>query len=1365
MELEKLKINVVSFDGNDWENYKFHLKNFCYSNELTELLTKKLEESSEDEPTMKKRRKLWAYFNTTIGNSVIPLVRHIVVGDTATFWATLKSRYESNSLAMLKDNVKSWINTKQNGTTVESFMDRLETLKGRISATMDESKESIVDIASTMILLDGLDSEFDTVKQAMLLQLTKLTYAECRAQIIRHAEAIRIGTTTTVAPTVQALAANTGSSTGLYCTHCKMNGHTDDNCGRLHPELRPKRHYKGSHYKTGNRKSQANAVSNAWLSKVASDSYKASAIIFDLDSGAGDHFVKEKELCKLTNFKKRGILSIHTANDAIVKSIGYGSIPGKIQKVHVVPSFACNLLSVAQLNDDNKAVLFHPHKGVLITDATTDTVIAKGYREGKQFKLDIHTAGDKHTGAVNTVTSAQPTMANTASVEPAATIQLWLRRLGYPGTKRLYHALDTYKLAKCTMSQVHAVANADAIVARDKSTLRPHRDLGGRSRCNKPFGHLYIDIKVMPQRSWGGSKYNVVIVDDYTRYYHVLPVKEKSDLCSALEQWLCTYVRSKGYKCTNILADNGGEGKSTDIEAMCRRLNIDIRYTDTNSSASNGVVERSIGVLQTTANTLRTSAGLPPQSWAECYKTAAHLHNLLTCKHLKGKSPYEKVNGKKCDITYLRAIGSPCFVYNNDRARKALDPNSTPGVLIGYSEKKQAYRVLVDKSAGRVIESSSVTFREQLGQYVIASPPGHIADTSVYTLELLPSPPESEPPVEQIEHVNEDTKGDIPTDVDANDNADHEVTLALKDTESINDYIDPALQWHEVKYKKSAKYRAVPVQTRSMTKEANTPPPTAALTKVTRSSAKQAISKGESHCYIAKIPYSQAKQDARFRAAMLDELRTLFRNKVVEVVDRPPGRGKLIGTTWAHKLKTDADGKISRARSRLCVQGFTQVKDVDYDADGTKAPTLDLHSVTLLVALYVQYNMCGTTLDVDKAFQIPEVKEDLYIEWPQGTKPVPGKCLKLRNSLYGLKQAAHDWHQVIHALLAELGFQSIPNMPCLYYTRVGDELTVIGLYVDDIKIISQSTAYLKELTAVIGARLPVKCNDQDLFLGIRIRSDDKTGKTYLDQTKQIDDLLQSYKMADCNPVATPVEPNSKLSKTTDKDDVADFPYNELLGSLLWIARATRPDILYAVGQCSKHIIRPNQSHVTALKRILRYLKGTKDLKLTYCKGDKIELEAYSDSDFAGEPEENENPMKSTTGVVVNMKGTGYIYGCSSLQTVIAKSTAEAEYIALSACGAIVDCLRQALRLMGVLAEGPTVIHGDNQAAIVNVKSPLCGAKSRHIKIHFHYVKQLVKDGDIQVVHTSTQNNVADIMTKALPRETFQIHRKTLLHLE
>jgi hypothetical protein len=355
------------------------------------------------------------------------------------------------------------------------------------------------------------------------------------------------------------------------------------------------------------------------------------------------------------------------------------------------------------------------------------------------------------------------------------------------------------------------------------------------------------------------------------------------------------------------------------------------------------------------------------------------------------------------------------------------------------------------------------------------------------------------------------------------------------------------------------------------------------------------------------------------------------------------------------------------------------------------------------------------------------------------------------------------------------GFVPTVVDPCLYVRRLDGQLALIALYVDDFRAAFKCLAQKALFESNMEGTFPIKKLTGDFYLGMQVKHDMEAGTISLTHHAYITNMLAAYKMTDCNPASTPAAPGSKLTKSGQGAEVQElvdlvaqaaaeefYPfYRGAVGHLLWLARTTKPEILYAVNQCAAHCVSPDHTHVTAVKRILRYCKGTINEPLILRRGNKIELTCYTDSDFAGEPELSDNPMRSLSGLIVGLQGIGFLFAQSSLQTTVSRSTAEAEYRAGgNACQVIVG-IRNQLEELGFKQQQPTVIQGDNEACIKMFKSEVSGSALKHIKIDHHFVRAHVKDGEIKLVHVPTLSIVADIMTKVLSKVLFNQHKAVI----
>jgi hypothetical protein len=358
-------------------------------------------------------------------------------------------------------------------------------------------------------------------------------------------------------------------------------------------------------------------------------------------------------------------------------------------------------------------------------------------------------------------------------------------------------------------------------------------------------------------------------------------------------------------------------------------------------------------------------------------------------------------------------------------------------------------------------------------------------------------------------------------------------------------------------------------------------------------------------------------------------------------------------------------------------------------------------------------------------------------------------------SLYGLKQAGRLWNELLHQVLTDSGYTRCLNDLCLYYKRDEDGLTVIGVYVDDLLVTATSEERKKELFERLRQLQVKNLGAVTKFLGMRVAHDTKGYK--IDQEPTIDQLVTEYGLGDAYSVRTPIDASSDdgeneellppKSRTEGAPTVKTF--QSLAGSLLWLARCTRPDIMFAVHRMTRKTHQPRICDWKLGKRILRYLKGTKNFKL-HMKSDNedenvFKMTSYSDADYAADREDR----KSVSGIMVLLNGCLIGWTCQK-QGGVALSTMEAEFVsAARACQELMG-LREMLTELKLSTQLPMKMCVDNQAAICQIMDEASSAKSKHIDTKIKYVKICAKQGIVEAIYCPTNEMWADLLTKPLP---------------
>ena len=502
---------------------------------------------------------------------------------------------------------------------------------------------------------------------------------------------------------------------------------------------------------------------------------------------------------------------------------------------------------------------------------------------------------------------------------------------------------------------------------------------------------------------------------------------------------------------------------------------------------------------------------------------------------------------------------------------------------------------------------------------------------------------------------------------------------------------------------------------------------------------------------------SEALQDHEWIKAMQEELNQFERLKVWRLVPCPSHKDP-IPTRWIFKNKKDENGTVVRNKARLVAKGYSQQEGVDFDE--TFAPVARIEAIRIFLAYAAHKNFTVYQLDVKTAFLNGILDEEVYVTQPEGfvDSKHPTYVYRLDKALYGLKQAPRAWYDVLSKFLVNCGFSKGTIDTTLFIKRQGDDIILIQVYVDDIIFGSTNPAYCKKFSKLLESRFEMSMmGELNFFLGLQIRQ--LPDGIFINQSKYILDMLKRFNMSNCQSMSTPMETRSKLHADLDGIQFDQKTYRSMIGSLLYLT-SSRPDIMFSVCMCARYQANPRESHHQAVKRIFRYLKGTVNLGLWYPRGTSFDLTAYSDSDHAG----CKLDRKSTSGHI-QFLGDKLVSWSSKKQNCVSTSTAEAEYVAAASCCSQVLWMRTQLSDYGFKFHR-IPIYCDSKSAIAISCNPVHHSKTKHIDVRYHFIKDHVEKGDIELYFVKTDFQLADLFTKPLDvtRFNFLISKLGMLNL-
>ena len=494
--------------------------------------------------------------------------------------------------------------------------------------------------------------------------------------------------------------------------------------------------------------------------------------------------------------------------------------------------------------------------------------------------------------------------------------------------------------------------------------------------------------------------------------------------------------------------------------------------------------------------------------------------------------------------------------------------------------------------------------------------------------------------------------------------------------------------------------------------------------------------------------------------AMEEEIYSLLKNGTWILVERSKVQ-KAVGSKWIFKKKIEVSQQsVVRFKARLVAKGYTQQEGIDYNE--VFSPVVKHSSIRIMLAIVNHLDWELHQLDVKTAFLNGELEETIFMEQPEGFK-VKGQedkvCL-LKKSIYGLKQSCCQWYKKFDSYLSTIGFQKSPYDSCVYIMmKNGKAVAFLVLYVDDMLVAAGTLDEVQSIKQSLKETFEMKdMGEASKILGMDISRDRKKGNLYLKQTDYIRRVISRFRMQDSTTKSVPIGQHFKLSTDQvpkddeEREEMKGIPYSNIIGSVMYSMICTRPDLAHAVSITSRFMKEHGREHWHALKWMLKYLKGSKDVGIMYrrsVEGQEQPLIGYCDSDYAS----NVDSRKSQTGYIFKMFG-GAVTWKSSLQSVVELSTTEAEYIALTEAIKEAVCLRGITSDFGAVQDSLTILC-DNNGAICLAKHQVFHERTKHIDIRLHFIRDIIEGGEIKVVKVGTLDNAADVLTKALPVAKFR----------
>lgn len=876
---------------------------------------------------------------------------------------------------------------------------------------------------------------------------------------------------------------------------------------------------------------------------------------------------------------------------------------------------------------------------------------------------------------------------------------------------------------------------------KGKQARLPFHKIKDKSHVNRALFIVHSDVSgpISPPTILNNQNYFVLFVDQYTHYCVTYLLQQKSGVFPAFKDFVAKSEAHFNSKFVTLYSDNGGEYFSTEMKQFCIDKGITYHPTIPRTPQLNGVAERMVRSITERARAMLHGAKLDLAFWGEAVLTATYLINLTPTKALSAcMTPYEAWHGKKPKIEFLRVFGSTVYVHNKTRKRK-FDEKSWKAILVGYepngykvwdveNEKFVKVRdVIVDETNYLVSRpvlnlNNILENRDKYGEtYGDRNSANHKLDNGQVSVS------------QQRAGVNEKSNTCEKTcepfkpensNKDKMDDKDVNVNLPTANCDS---------KPHELR--RSERIKGLPHVSYDETDD---------LTRYILSAQSLECDIPSSIKEIEKSP-----DKLKWKKAIQEEIDSLLINKTWNIVPEPIGRN-IVACKWVFAIKNNEFGEKVKYKARLVACGYSQKFAEDYDQ--TFAPVARIASLRILTAFANQFDLLIHQMDVKTAFLNGVLKEEIYMRIPEGMESKENHVCKLNKALYGLKQGARCWFETFEIKLLKVDFKTSPADRCIYFLDRGDisKNIYVILYVDDVVIICKDLKTMMSFKRYLMSEFSmVDLGSIRLFLGIKFERGNE--EITMSQCAYIDAVLKKFNMSDCNPISNPLP--SKLNfEALNSDERCDAPCQSLIGCLMYIMLSTRPDLSTAVNILSRFASKNNKELWQCLKRVLRYLKGSRALKLTYKRNNDHEhiLSGFVDSDWAGDSTDR----KSTTGFFFKLFGVCTVSWNTKKQKSVAASSTEAEYMALFEGVREALWLKSLLHSVNLAIQRPIPIYEDNNGCISIANNPSSHKRSKHIDIKYHFSREQVEENTIILHHLSTGDQPADLLTKPLPTPTF-----------
>ena len=1128
----------------------------------------------------------------------------------------------------------------------------------------------------------------------------------------------------------------------MKCNFCGLKNHVEKDCRRKNRNkpANSKRHSNFQSYRKQNEKSDnddknhldpATTLVSA-MTLIASNSNNNKSPKFLADSAASFHIVNDVNLLSNQRHTDRTITSlkqstkVHIIGDLHCEFFnGTKWTPGKISDVSYVPNQPFNLISTGQLcrkgakvnTNEYGMIVYRMGKPIIVADWSKD------YENLFDMKIRVKQ---------NIVASAASSLNSMA---------IWHERCAHFSTATISKMINKH-LVDGVPNKIDDNMSFCVSCKAGKMTATNHPK-NQNHQYLKPGVKLHLDIGGYTSRSIHGNKYYLVAVDEISGFIKIAFMKNRQETLEKFRKIVTEVKLDTGNDVLCIRTDHGTEFLSNDFKSFINNRGIIHELATVKTPQQNGRVERAIRNIVDHSISMLSSSNLPLSLWDESTNSSVYIINrMLNSNNI---IPFEKYFGRRVNLSNLRIFGCTGYaLIKNDRHKYSSKTKKV--FMVGY-HSSNTYRVYCPQNR-RVEFACDVKFNEQakchaspsktnVNESIIIDNNDNNKNASFTSIESFNSykfDANITNSDSTIDNVNGGSDVDYNTntqirgsdenlnDIDIDENIVNDENFVINENIAINETVNqrPNIgrplgstnRQYELNIDKIKSLRPRDVDGKAIIAVAGSEPIT----------FREAINSSDSF---------------KWKQAMQHEFDQLLKNQTWKLVD-PPSNSRIISVKWVYTIKEDG-----RYRARLVARGFEQDDKSSYDC---YAPVVCMESIRLFFSIIASFNMSLIQFDVSCAFLNGHITGNVYIRQPPGYEDDSGRVCKLARGLYGLRESPKSWNSMFDQTVRSFGFKPTNLDPCFYFIRENNVFTIMIIYVDDGIIASTDKNKPNEIYNKLSNKFEIRKVNSSRFLGIEYERNYRNRTIILKQQQYLIDKLKTFNMDETrksdSPFACGLNPYDTESPPNE-----NYPYRQAIGALLYLSCKTRPDIAYSVSLLARFTNDPREIHVRAVKRLFRYLNGTRSNGIIVGGNSQKHIIGYSDADLAGDKING----RTTTGHFVYYGGP--ILWKTHLQRCTIDNTCEAEYIAASLCSKDIKYIRNLLIELGIETEIP-VLNCDNRSTVYQLYHESISPKLRHISIKYHSIRNDINDKNIIIKWISTENQIADILTKNPPPGRF-----------